>query len=463
MSALSPTAIAALRDRLRGAVIAPTDPAYETARRVWNGLIDRRPALIVRCTGTADVLAALAFAREQGLPVALRGGGHNVAGNAVCDDGLALDLSPMKGLWVDPAARTALAQPGLTWGEFDRETQVFGLATTGGLVSTTGIAGLTLGGGIGWLMRRHGLTCDNLRAVQLVTAAGQVVRASPHENADLFWAVRGAGHNFGAVVALEYQLHPVGPMVLGGPVLYRAAQAAEVLAFFRDWTRTAPDDLTAMVVFLTAPPAPFIPPALHGQPMVAIAVCYSGPLAEGEKVLVPLRAFGPPAVDLIGPLPYTALQSLFDHAAPAGLANYWKSGYLPQLSDQALAVIGAHSAALPTPLSQVHLHHLEGAVSRVPAEATAFAHRTAGYALNIIATWTAPEEAEAARGWVRRFWEAIQPFTDGVYVNFLGADEPERVRAAYGPHYERLVALKTRYDPDNMFRFNQNIRPRPGA
>jgi len=216
MSALSPTAIAALRDRLRGAVIAPTDPAYETARRVWNGLIDRRPALIVRCTGTADVLAALAFAREQGLPVALRGGGHNVAGNAVCDDGLALDLSPMKGLWVDPAARTALAQPGLTWGEFDRETQVFGLATTGGLVSTTGIAGLTLGGGIGWLMRRHGLTCDNLRAVQLVTAAGQVVRASPHENADLFWAVRGAGHNFGAVVALEYQLHPVGPMVLGG-------------------------------------------------------------------------------------------------------------------------------------------------------------------------------------------------------------------------------------------------------
>ena len=448
-----------LRSGLRGALIAPHDDGYDSARAVWNGMIDRRPALIARCHGVADVIAALRFARSQDLLVAVRGGGHNVAGHAVCDDGLVIDLSPMKGIRVDPAARTARAQAGATWGEFDHETMTFGLATTGGLVSTTGIAGFTLGGGIGWLMRKHGLTCDNLISADVVTADGQFVTCSESENSDLFWGLRGGGGNFGIVTSFEYRLHPLGT-VLGGLVLYPAAQAREFLQFYRTFTETVPDELTTMFVRVTAPPAPFIPAHLHGMPVVGMAACYAGSLEEGEAALRPLRAFGTPPVDLIGPMPYSALQSMLDATAPPALHNYWKSDYLGALDDEAIATVVEHAAAMRSPLSQTHIHHLGGAVARAGADATAFGHRTAPYLLNALAIWTDPVESVQHRQWAREFSAAMRPFSTGVYVNFLANEGEAGVRASYEPRaYDRLVELKRRYDPTNVFRLNQNIQP----
>ncbi len=458
---LTEAAVQELGAALRGIMILPGNDAYEATRRVWNGIIDKRPALIVQCAGVADVIAAVQFARDHDLLVAVRGGAHNVAGNAVCDGGMVIDLSRMKSVRVDPSARTARAEPGLTWGEFDRETQAFGLATTGGLVSTTGIAGFTLGGGVGWLVRKFGTTSDNLLSADVVTADGRSVTASGKENADLFWGVRGGGGNFGVVTSFEYGLHPVGPMVMGGAVFHPAAKAKELLRFYRDFAARAPEELTTLFVFLTAPPAPFIPKQLHGTPMVVVACCYAGSLEDAAPVVQPLKEFGPPAIDLIGPMPYRVLQTMFDGSAPAGLQNYWKSQYLKDLSDDTIDVLADRTRDLPSPLTAVHIHHLQGAVARVGEDDTAFGHRGSPFILNLVSMWTDPAESEKQVRWTREFHTVMQPFSDGgVYVNFLGEEGEDRVRAAYGASkYRRLVDLKDKYDPTNFFRMNQNIRP----
>jgi FAD/FMN-containing dehydrogenase len=451
--------VEALRDSLRGPLLRTGEAGYDAARAMWNGMIDRRPALIVRCAGVADVIHGVTFARTHQLLLAVRGGGHNVAGNAVCDGGLMLDLSGMKSVRVDPVRRTARAEPGLTWGEFDHETQTVGLATTGGQISTTGIAGLTLGGGWGYLARKYGLTSDNLLAVDLVTADSQLLTASATEHADLFWGVRGGGGNFGVVTSFEYQLYPVGP-VLAGVVLHPFAQARAVLRFYRDFTQEAPDELASGAVCITLP---------DGTPVVGIVVCYSGPLEAGERVLHPLRAFGTPLADQIGIMPYTAAQKLVDAFYPPGLQQYWKASFLQELSEAAIDTIVASSAQRPTPLCHVVIEHtLGGAVSRVDREATAFQHRDVQYSFTSLGVCTDPAEVEKCVRWARECWAAMQPFaTGGVYVNYLGreADEgAERLRAAYGPEkYERLVALKNTYDPTNLFRLNQNITPSRSA
>jgi FAD/FMN-containing dehydrogenase len=457
---LDEEAVERLRGELRGPLLRPGADGYDAARRVWNGMIDRKPALIARCAGAADVLAAVNFARAHGLVVAVRGGGHNVTGNAVCDGGLMLDVSPMKGIRVDPVRRTAWAQAGLTWGEFDHETQAFGLATTGGQVSTTGIAGLTLGGGVGNLMRRCGLTIDNLLAVELVTADGRLLTASADEHAELFWGLRGGGGNFGVATAFEYRLHPVGPLVTGGLALYPGARAAAVLRFQREVMATAPDDLTMNVVFLTAPPAPFVPAALHGQPMVAVSLCHAGPLEEGARTVAQLRAFGPPALDLLGPLPYTAQQRLTDAGVPFGQRVYLRSEHLQALSDAAIDTIVARAAGATSPLSFAAVYPLGGAVGRVGEHATAFGHRDTPFDIVIFSIWTDAREDDRHLQWGRAFGAAMRPFSRGVYVNELGVEGQARVRAAYNPQsYDRLVALKNTYDPTNLFRMNQNITP----
>jgi len=454
------TSLQQIRGRFAGELIAPGDPAFETARRVWNGMIDRRPALIARCAGEGDVREALAYARAQRLPIAVRGGAHNVAGNATVDGGVVVDLSRMKGVRVDAARRVAVAEPGLTWGEMDAATQAQGLAVTGGLISTTGIAGFTLGGGIGWLMRKHGLTVDNLLAARLVTIEGEAVRASETENPDLFWALRGGGGNFGIVTSFEYRVHPL-PQVIGGLTLYPAQRAGTILRFFREICETAPDELTPMFAFLTAPPAPFVPEPLRLKPVVAIALCWCGEAGDGERVIKPLRSFGPPAADLIGPMPYLQLQSMLDDGAPAGMQNYWKASFLSGLAEAAVETVVEHAARARSPLSQVHLHLMGGAVARVPASATAFTHRDAAFAMNIVGMWPDPAESAAHTRWVRDFAAAMQPHAaPGVYVNFLGDEGEDRVRAAYGPEaFTRLQAVKRKYDPGNAFRLNQNIRP----
>jgi FAD/FMN-containing dehydrogenase len=439
---------------LRGTLLRPSDEGYSEARALWNAMIDRRPGLIVRCAGVADVINAIHFARQHNLLVAVRGGGHNVAGNAVCDGGMVLDLSRLKSVRVDPVHRTARAEPGLTWGEFDRETQAFGLAVTGGAISTTGIAGVTLGGGWGWLARQYGLASDNLLSVDIVTADGQFLTASATEHADLFWGVRGGGGNFGVVTSFEYRLHRVGP-VLAGMVIYPYEKAKDVLRFYREFTRTEPDELTSWALLMTSP---------AGDPVAAIAVCYSGALEEGERVLRPLRAFGPPLIDQIGPMASTAVQSLVDAFYPPGLHDYWKSSFLQDLSDEAIDTMVAHCAMRPGPLCHMVMEELGGAVSRVGHEATAFNHRDVRYNFLSLGVCADPAESAPCIRWAREFWRAMQPFASGgVYVNYLGqeADEgAERVQAAYGPQkYERLVALKNTYDPTNFFRFNQNIKP----
>jgi FAD/FMN-containing dehydrogenase len=445
----------------RGQLIRPDDPMYDAARRVWNGAIDRHPALIARCTGVADVIAAVRFAREHDLVVSVRGGGHNVAGTAVCDDGVVIDLSPMKGIWVDPVAGRARAQAGLLWGEFDRETQRFGLATPGGIVTHTGVAGLTLGGGLGWLMRKHGLTCDNLLSADVVTADGRLVRASAQENADLFWGLRGGGGNFGIVTSFEFRLHPVGPTVLAGVVLYPAARAREVLDEYRHYIASAPDELMTIAVLRMAPPAPFLPARIHGQPVLIIGACYSGPVEEGERVVAPLRRFGEPLADLIQPTLYTSHQAMLDASVPHGLAYYWKSEYLPPLSDGLVATLTEHAWRVATPQSYTALFHLGGAVGREDPESSAFEDRRATHGMTIDGVWSDPAMAGACIGWARDFWEAVRPHASGrVYVNFLGDEGQDRVRAAYGTaKYERLRALKRTYDPTNFFRMNQNIVP----
>jgi len=448
---LSKADLGELGAELRGRVIGPADPEYDSARRVHNGMIDKRPAAIARCTGVADVMAALRFGLEHDLSIAVRGGGHNVAGKAVCDDGIVIDLSGMKGMRVDAGNRTARAEAGLTWGEFDRETQAFGLATTGGAVSDTGIVGLTLGGGIGWLQRKHGLTCDNLLSADVVTSDVRFVTASETENADLFWGLRGGGGNFGIVTSFEYQLHPLG-QVLGGPVLHPFEAATEAFGFFREFMGSAPDEVSGAFA---------LGPLPDGQRAVFLFVCYAGDPAKGEKVLAPLRKLGSPLEDLIEPMSYCDLQQAFDADFPFGVLNYWKSSNLAALSDGAIETMVAYMESAPSVRPMVFVERLGGAVARVPAAATAFGHRDAEYDLIIAAIWEEEGEQEAHIGWARSFWAAMQPYSsESVYVNYLSDEGDERVFAAYGgEHYARLVDLKRKYDPENVFRSNQNIKP----
>src|SRR5262245_61905262 len=450
-------------DGFRGRLISPDHADYDTARAVWNGAIDRRPRLIARCIGTADVVAAVRFARDRDLDIAIRGGGHNVAGTAVCNEGIVVDLSAMRAVRVDPAGRRAWVQGGALWGDVDRETQAHGLATTGGIVSHTGVAGLTLGGGVGWLMRKHGLTIDNLVAADVVTANGKLLRASDDEHPDLFWALRGGGGNFGVVTSFEFRLHPVGPDLLSGRILWHASDAIEILRFYRDFVRDAPNELGTVVRFGTAPPLPAIPEHLHWRPVVMVGTCYVGPIADGEQVLRPLRACGKPLLDLVAPTPYVEFQNALDSTVVHGWNYYWKSTHLPELRDDLIDVIAGHAFACSSPRSYVAMFHLKGAVGGVAAGATAFGNRQASHAITLDGVWRPGEDfGDRDTAWSRKFFAALEPFREGVYVNFLAGDEaPGRVREAYGDSvYERLVDVKTTYDPENVFHHNQNIRPR---
>jgi hypothetical protein len=447
----------------RGRLITPDHPDYDSARAIWNGAIDRRPRLIARCIGNADVAAAVRFARDHDLEIAIRGGAHNVAGTATCDDGIVIDLSAMRGVRVDPATRRAWVQGGALWGDVDHETQAHGLATTGGIVSHTGVAGLTLGGGIGWLMRKHGLTVDNLLTADVVTADGAILRATDDEHPDLFWALRGGGGNFGVVTSFEFRLHPLGPTVLAGPILWDAGDAGELLRFYRDFIRDAPDELGTVVRFGTAPPLAVIPADLHWRPVIMVGTCYAGAISEGERLLRPLRTFRTPLLDLVGPKPYVAFQSAIDATVLHGWHYYWKSTHLPELRDDLIDVIAGHAFSCSSPHSYAALFHLKGAVGRVAEGGTAFGNRQATHAITLDAVWRPGEDfGERDTAWTRKFFSDLGRFREGVYVNFLGGDEdPGRVREAYGDSvYERLVDVKTAYDPDNVFHHNQNIRPR---
>jgi hypothetical protein len=452
---ISPSAIEEFKASLRGELLRPSDAGYDEARKIWNGMIDKRPALIARCTGAADVIQAVHFARNNDLLVAVRGGGHNIAGNAVCDGGLVIDLTRMKGIRIDPARRTVRAEAGLTWREFDRETQAFGLATTGGQISTAGIAGLTLGGGWGYLARRYGLSCDNLLSADVVTADGQLLTASATEHADLFWALCGGGGNFGVVTSFEYQLHAVGP-VFAGIVAYPIQKAKTVLELFRQVTSGAPDELACDIVLITLP---------DGTAIVGMNICYNGPIAEGERVVRPLRSAGSPVLDQVGPIPYTAAQQLLDPFYPSGLQSYWKSSFLKEISDEAIDTMVAYCGKRPTPICHgIIEHQLGGAVKRVDRKASAFGQRDAEYSFMSLGVCVDASDVEKCTRWAREYWHAMQPWsTGGVYVNYLGREVDEgsgRVEAAYGQEkYARLVALKNQYDPGNLFRLNQNIKP----
>ena len=449
----------------RGELLLPAGPDYDNARRIWNGAIDRRPACIARCTGVADVVAAVRFARERDLEIALRGGGHNVAGTAVCDEGIVIDLSAMRAVSVDPAGRTAWVQGGALWGDVDHETQAHGLATTGGIISHTGVAGLTLGGGLGFLMRKHGLAVDNLLAADVVTAGGGVIQASADEHPDLFWALRGGGGNFGVVTSLRFALHPLGPTVLAGPVFWAADDTTDVLRFYREFAAGAPDELGTVVRLGTVPPLPSIPEGLHWRPAIAVACCYAGAVKDGERAVRALRQFGRPLVDLLAPSPYVAFQGGLDDTVPHGWHYYWKGTTLAGLSDDVIAAIADHVYAAGSPRSYAAIFHMGGAVARVPHVATAFGGRSVAHNMSIDAVWLpdeADEHAAAETAWARRFFEAMQPHgAGGVYVNFLDSDDGAgRVREAYGDEiYRRLVEVKAMYDPDNAFHHNKNIPP----
>jgi FAD/FMN-containing dehydrogenase len=449
-----------LRGVLHGEVFAPGDAGYEAARRVWNGMVDRRPAVIARCADENDVALALRVAGERELPVAVRGGGHNVAGNAVCDDGVVIDLSSQKAIRVDPEQQTARVAPGVLLGELDRATQTFGLATPTGNVSMTGVAGLTLGGGLGWIARKHGPACDNLVSADVVTAGGDRVRASAEENSDLLWGLRGGGGNFGVVTSFVYRLHPIGPQVLAGGLLHPFEDAREVFGFLRDFLAEAPDELSVTASTFRASPEMPLPPEMHGQLVTVLAVCYAGDLTAGEQALLPLRSFGHPLLDGIAAMPYAALQSGSDASYPNGQHNYWKSHYIDELTDDVIDTIIEHAPRMTSPLSSFYLQHLGGAITRGDRAKAAFGHRDAQFDFTILTMWRDPAETEAHMTSARAFFEAMQPHASGVYVNNLGTEGADRVKAAYAPAtYARLVALKDAYDPTNVFRFNQNIAP----
>jgi FAD/FMN-containing dehydrogenase len=446
----SANAVAQFAKRIRGTVVEPGHPDFDQARRVWNAMIDRRPALVVRCAGAEDVKTAIDFAREQELPVAVRGGGHGVAGHGTCDGGLVIDLSPMRGARVDRGKGVAAVQGGAKWGDLDRATQAHALAVTGGIVSETGVAGLALGGGIGWLMRKHGLTADNLLSADLVAADGRLVHASAAENAELLWGLQRGGGNFGVVTELRFRLHPVGPIVLAGWVLYPQEKAAEVLRFHRDFAAGAPRELTTIVILRRLPHLPKLPPFLRGLPVIGIAVCHCGVIEAGERAVQPLRAFGPPLVDGIGLKPYVEHQTMFDAAQPAGRCNYWKTSYLHALSDAAIEAMVESARRATSPLSLLALYQLGGAARLGEA----------AFCLNVAATWLDPAESDRHVAWARQAAAQVEPHAGaGAYVNFLGDEGARGARLAYGEGYERLRALKNEYDPGNLFRLNQNIEP----
>jgi FAD/FMN-containing dehydrogenase len=459
--AIPADALDGLRKRLRGTLCVPGEPGYDAARVIWNAMIDRRPAAIVRAAGVGDVMNAVGFARDHGLLLAVRGGGHNIAGNAVCDGGVMLDLSAMKSVRVNPAARTARVEPGVLLGEFDHEAQAFGLATPLGINSTTGVAGFTLGGGFGWISRKHGLTVDNLLSVDVVTADGKLLHASDKENPDLFWAVRGGGGNFGVVTSFEYRLHPVGPEVISGLIVHPFAQAKELLEGYRRFVASAPEEVTAWVVLRKAPPLPFLPAEVHGKEVLVFGVCAIGDMQKAEKAVAPLRALGKPIADVVGPHPFAGWQTAFDPLLAPGARNYWKSHDFKKLDDGLIGIVLGAVGRLPTPECEVVLVNIGGAVNRVPADATAYPHRDVEFIMNIHTRWREPAQDQECVAWARQLFEATAPFaTGGVYVNFMPEDETQRVqKGAYGPNFERLAKLKAKYDPTNLFRMNQNIKP----
>ncbi len=449
--------IDSLKRWLQGELILPGEDRYEEHRRVWNGMIDKRPAAIARCDSRADVIATVNVARSNGLLLAVRGGGHSFAGFSTCDGGMVLDLSPMNAVEVDPDGQLARAGGGVTWGTFDAATHVHGLATTGGLISTTGIAGLTLGGGIGWLQRKYGLACDNLLSIELVTASGKAVRASADENPELFWGLRGGGGNFGVVTEFEFRLHPVSAVV-GGLLLYPLERAPEVMRFYRQWLRDCPDELTTWLSAITAPAADFVPAELQGKPALAVLACHCGDLEDAGQAIAPLRDLDP-AADLISSMPYPELQTMFDADLPPGIRCYQKAGYVAELSDPLIETIVEHASKAPSPSSTFDFHDMGGALSRVPDDASSFGDRQSPFCFNIVGVWKEPEADRVNREWVRKFAAGLEPFsTGGVYVNFTA--DADRVRAAYSAKkYERLRALKREHDPKNLFRLNQNIAP----
>jgi FAD/FMN-containing dehydrogenase len=448
-----------LRERARGRVVVPDDPDYEEARKVYNGMIDRHPSVVVRCVDAGDVMATVDFARDNGLDLSVRGGSHSVPGFGTNDGGVVIDLSVMRGIRVDPAKQTARADGGCTWGDFNHATYPFGLATTGGVVSTTGIAGLTLGGGIGYLTRGFGLSLDNLLSVDVVTAEGRFVVASAQDNEDLFWALRGGGGNFGVVTSFEYQLHPVKD-IFAGIFFYPIDRAGDVLAFYRDYVATAPEEMGLFPAFQIAPPLPFIPESEHGKTFCAIVSCWSGPIDDGEKALEPIRTAAPTVAELITPMPYPALNAAFDPLLPPGLQHYWKASFAKELTDGAIQAHLENGPKVPVVNSTMHIYPINGAAGRVPSDATAFAFRDANFATVIAGMWPDPADNDRNIQWVKDYYKALEPHSEaGGYVNFMAGDDQGRVRDNYKGNYDRLAAIKKKYDPGNLFHLNQNIQP----
>ncbi|MGH7827286.1 MAG: FAD-binding oxidoreductase [Candidatus Binatia bacterium] len=454
------TSIEMLKSKVKGQVVLPDDRSYDEAREVWNAMIDRRPAVIVQCADAADVPHAIAFARERGLDISIRGAGHNIAGNAVCDDGVMIDFSTMKNVRVDVGKRRAYVEPGATLHDFDDAAQAHALATPVGINSTTGIAGLTLGGGFGWLTRKYGMTIDNLVSTEVVTADGNRIRASKNETPDLFWAIRGGGGNFGVVTRFEFELYPVGPEILAGLMVFPFDQAKQVLTRYREFVESAPEDLNVWLVLRKAPPLPFVPENVHGKEVVVLAIFYDGDTSEGEKLIAPLRGFGDAHGEHIGAQPYTAWQQAFDPLLAPGARNYWKSHNFTELSDGALDSMIEFAGRLPSPQCEIFVGLIAGAPNRVPADAMAYGHRDARFVMNVHGRWDEKAHDAACIGWAREFFKASAPYASaGAYVNFMTEDEGDRIAAAYGPNYDRLVQLKRRYDPENVFHLNQNIKP----
>jgi FAD/FMN-containing dehydrogenase len=462
-ASLSNEAVDALRGGLRGALCLPGEAGYDEARTLWNAMIDKRPAVVVRAAGASDVIQTVRLAAQHGLLLSVRGGGHNIAGNAVCDGGLMLDLSRMLSVRVDTAARTVRVEPGARLADLDKETQAFGLATPVGINSTTGVAGLTLGGGFGWLSRKHGLTVDNLLSADVVTAAGELVHTSPNANPDLFWAIRGGGGNFGVVTSFEFKLHPVGPQVTAGLIVHPFSAARDVLLEYRRLVAQAPDELSVWVVMRKAPPLPFLPKDVHGTEVLVLAICHLGDAAASQKVVAPFKAIGKPIADVVGPAPLVGWQTAFDPLLTPGERNYWKSHDFVEIADGFIDVLLDAVGKLPSPDCEVFVGNLGGAINRVPADATAYPHRDIEFVMNVHTRWSNPAEDAGCIAWARALYDAATPFaTGGVYVNFMPEDEAKRVRTgAYGPNYDRLAKIKAKYDPKNLFRMNQNVAPAP--
>jgi FAD/FMN-containing dehydrogenase len=460
MTTLTLKAREEIKGLIRGTIVVPDDPGYEEARQVWNAMIDRRPAVIVQCVQADDVPPVIRFARKNGLQLSIRGAGHNIAGNALCDNGITIDFSRMKNVRVDPEKRRAYVEPGATLADLDEATQAHGLATPVGINSTTGIAGLTLGGGFGWLTRKYGMTIDNLVSVDMITAEGKKIRASESDNGDLFWAIRGGGGNFGVVTQFEFQLFPLGPEIVAGLIVFPFNQAKQILTKYRQFVNSAPEELNVWVVLRKAPPLPFLPETAHGKEVVILPIFYSGAVAETEKLIAPLRAFGTALGEHIGAQPYVQWQKAFDPLLTPGARNYWKSHNFTELADGALNSIIEFAGKLPSPQCEIFIGLIAGAPNRVAADAMAYGHRDARFVLNVHGRWDEATDDQKCIGWAREFFKASAPYASGgAYVNFMTAEEGDRVAAAYGSNYERLVEIKRRYDPENVFHLNQNIKP----